>query len=484
MQRGIIALLSILYAGCGTGVIADAPSDHALPGAASGAGGATAAGSGSAAGGAGGGASAGGSSGAGGAAKDPHACADIYDEDLLPTFEIDISDAEWAGLQKEFANPGVDGDLKPYHPAVFRYGNEVVNDASVRLKGNPFFSWVPPKMQFVISFNEQNPDGRFHGLRKIALDAAWYDPSLLHERMADTYMRDAGMPGACANSARLVVNGVYYGAYANMEQRDHEFLERVFGKKNADGNLYKYGVDLQSHGGMGDVSHKDQYWAAGTVAAMDAVTDLDQTVAEWAAEGMLPDADGYWCCNHNYYLYDHPKRGFLFIPFDLDYSFDGSPPAIFAAIAVNADPYSYLRDIGAKPPHFLMLMSDPKWRGKFLAAIKAARAAYDVATLVKRVDEWSAQIADAVAQDPNKTFSNDVHVAAVASLRDYISARAAYVDQWLDCSGGQGLDYDGDGTLWCNDCDDSNPAVHPGAPEKCNGVDDDCDGAVDDACSN
>ena len=30
------------------------------------------------------------------------------------------------------------------------------------------------------------------------------------------------------------------------------------------------------------------------------------------------------------------------------------------------------------------------------------------------------------------------------------------------------------------DCDDANPDTHPGAPEQCNDVDDDCDGVVDD----
>jgi len=30
-----------------------------------------------------------------------------------------------------------------------------------------------------------------------------------------------------------------------------------------------------------------------------------------------------------------------------------------------------------------------------------------------------------------------------------------------------------------DDCDDTDPAVHVGAPERCNGVDDDCDGAID-----
>ena len=40
-------------------------------------------------------------------------------------------------------------------------------------------------------------------------------------------------------------------------------------------------------------------------------------------------------------------------------------------------------------------------------------------------------------------------------------------------------DADGDGVLSDEDCDDGNPDIHPGAVESCNGVDDDCDGSVD-----
>ena len=43
-------------------------------------------------------------------------------------------------------------------------------------------------------------------------------------------------------------------------------------------------------------------------------------------------------------------------------------------------------------------------------------------------------------------------------------------------------DTDGDGHAPPSDCNDANPAIHPGAAEACNGVDDDCDSVTDEGC--
>ena len=48
---------------------------------------------------------------------------------------------------------------------------------------------------------------------------------------------------------------------------------------------------------------------------------------------------------------------------------------------------------------------------------------------------------------------------------------------------GSGQDGDGDGFRWCEDCRDDDPAaIHLGAPELRNGIDDNCNGFADDGC--
>lgn len=355
----------------------------------------------------------------------PQACADLYDPAIVPTFELTVSPSEWQGFQSDCAQ-----GLQSYRPVQFTYGAETV-PAMARLKGN--WSYSCDKYQLVISFNEQDPSGRFHGLRKIMLDAPWYDRTLLHERIAFPLFESLGLPYSCVNNARLVVNGSYYGLYANVERIDQEYLERIF--EEPDGNLYQGGVELKTNELENDTSRRDALFAATTVEEIDALMDLDQAVAEWAAEAMLPAMDNYWAgVEINYYLYDHPSRGFVYLPYDLDISFgdaaygDGSlvwPDALWS------DPITYEHPGWLKEPLMQLVLADPFWCERFVAALEQARAAYSPAELAAEVAQWADQIAADVAADPHRQFSTGAHDAAIDQLEAFFADRADFVDAWL-----------------------------------------------------
>ncbi|MFN7144308.1 MAG: M23 family metallopeptidase, partial [Myxococcota bacterium] len=74
-----------------------------------------------------------------------------------------------------------------------------------------------------------------------------------------------------------------------------------------------------------------------------------------------------------------------------------------------------------------------------------------------------------------------------ASVEPFAGSCGASSSSWVDQGSYNGLpglvcgstDADGDGHTSDTDCDDGNATVYPGAPEYCDGQDDDCDGVTD-----
>ena len=364
-----------------------------------------------------------------GRAPEAEACSDLYDPDTLQQYALDFEPEAWSALESACASSAL-----TYVPATFSMGDEVVA-AHVRLKGN--WSWRCDKMQFMISFNEDDPDGRFHGQRKIVLDAPWYDHTLLHERLAFPVFERRGLPHSCVNNARLDVNGAYYGLYANVERIDREYLERNFDEP--DGNLYQAGVELKTNEDEADTSRQQALAAATTLDQIAALVDLDQAVAEWATEAWVPAMDNYWAgVEINYYLYDHPSRGFVYLPYDLDISF-GDPAypdgTLLWPDTVTADPIHHEHPGWRKEQLVETVLADPFWCGRFVEELAATQATTSTDAMVASVRAWDDQIRPSVVEDPNRPFSVERHDAAIDALVAFVPARAAFVQAWLDEGG-------------------------------------------------
>jgi hypothetical protein len=446
----------------------------------------------------------GGSDGTGGAGGNPMAgmggaggamtgdCSDLF-APTLQKFSIDISASDWSAIQAEFLSAGMLTldtfvNYQPhYYPVVLHFGGDASNNAYMRLKGDS--SWrdavtydgANGKMQFVVTFDQLDSTASFHGVGKIAFDMPRADFSFLHDRIGNTWMRSAGIAALCATSARLDVNGSYYGLYVVEEKMGHRIISEFF-PGNGDGDLFKGGRLAETNQSNPDWDHLSTFWHATTPAALAAVVDLPTSFLTWAGEMLLNDGDGYWGGDHNFYLYDQGSKGYVFLPSDLDSILDFLPN-------FQGDPvwwWSARRGVQFIGPQYIIVMSDATMRSQYATAVATQLGHFDVAKIQSWIDQWSAQIRDSVGSDPHRPSSTTLAMfdAAVAAARAGVKTRADLATRWLACEqSGSGEDKDGDGYISCKDCDDGNASTHPGAAEICgNMIDDNCDGNYDEGC--
>ncbi|MCX4245313.1 CotH kinase family protein [Paraliomyxa miuraensis] len=385
---------------------------------------------------------------------DEEGCHGLYAQDIMPTFELTIHPTIWEQLEWEWnngpANEDAGVETAPYHSLQeFRYGDIVITDASIRLRGNPTW-WTPlpgDKMQFQIGFHTQDPEGRFLGLRRLALDAATFNRHMLRDRLALAVMRRVGIRAPCANHARVNVNGEYYGLFTNIEKLDEEFLERTM--EDPTGDLWKRANwQLKTNEDTASLYRLNELRNAVDVTTLDYFFDIEQALRVYAAEAVIPDSDGAWAGGLNWYLYDDPHRGkFMLLPWDKDNTFERFDDEPDGDYPLNPDPFTWEKPTTHGRKFYDLALTDPANFALYIDIVdEVLHQGYDPDQMLAWIDEWSAQIEQAVLDDVNKPYSNNLYYNRLEDLREYVPQRYDFVDQWLACWQQGGVD---DGTGHC-----------------------------------
>jgi len=159
-------------------------------------------------------------------------------------------------------------------------------------------------------------------------------------------------------------------------------------------------------------------------------------------------------------------------------------PQIHVVSPLEADPATAL---------YPQLLRMPAPNGDYYFLSYRIQLGYDTSLKAEYVDRTAVHASNfdgsgnsrliaSLADSEEVTDATGLRVTQVS--HDALSVTLLIEDTSLVCSDGDGDGYGSPGSAACAagsaaDCNDGNPARHPGAVENCNGVDDNCDGAID-----
>jgi hypothetical protein len=270
--------------------------------------------------------------------------AGLYDPSRMHVIELQIPQKSREELAK---------DRNKYQPGTFSLAESVDGtpggiatfstpvSIELKLKGSASYRPLNEKSAFKIRFPKADP---FRGLRYMTLNNMVEDPSMIHETLAYTVFRGAGVPASRTGYAYVYVDGEDYGVHLNIETLDRIALEKKFGSFDPDtqhlyeseyeaevlpGREWMFEID-EGNDDRGDLealvdrvnSDGPSSWAEHVAS----VADLAEMTRMWAVEKYIGQWDGYagteasWLPN-NYYLYSNLGGVFQMLPWGNDESF-------------------------------------------------------------------------------------------------------------------------------------------------------------------
>lgn len=170
--------------------------------------------------------------------------AEIFDQSMITSIRIEISDEDWKDILE---NP----TAEEYHRCNVTINGKTFYSAGIRTKGMTSLSQVASSDSDRYSFKlkaDKYVDGQtFFGLEEFVINNMYQDPTYMKEYLSYDMLSFIGVPTPLFNFADITLNGEPWGLYLAIEAVEEDFAARVYGSDF--GQLYK--PESMGRGGEG-----------------------------------------------------------------------------------------------------------------------------------------------------------------------------------------------------------------------------------------
>lgn len=383
----------------------------------------------------------------------------LFDDTRVHTIDITIDD--WGALIEE-------AQEERYVPCTLTIDDEVFRQVGIRAKGNNSLrltsEYELARYSLKVEFDHYLPQGNYHGLDKLSLDASFQDNSYLKTVLAFDMMRFMGVPTPLCSYAWVRVNGEDWGLFLAVEECEEAFAGRNFGwdhgvlyqpdyrslnDENADVALRYIDEQPSSYPNIFDhaktpIVHSDQRRLIEALRKLSqgevtTAVHTDEVLRYFVVQVFVMNWDSYLGhTGHNYILYEEEGRLWM-LPWDYNlafgtYALGMSDPIRDPNVLIN-----YPIDTPAEGsimrqrPLYHELMKEDALFAQYHSLFSSFLADYfDSGRFEALLQEKEALIAPYVKKDPTAFCSYADHQLAVDTLRQVCQKRKESIQGQLE----------------------------------------------------
>ena len=383
----------------------------------------------------------------------------LFDDTRVHTIDITIDD--WSALIEE-------AQEERYVPCTMTIDDEVFRQVGIRAKGNNSLrltsEYELTRYSLKVEFDHYLPQGNYHGLDKLSLDASFQDNSYLKTVLAFDMMRFMGVPTPLCSYAWVRVNGEDWGLFLAVEECEEAFASRNFGwdhgvlyqpdyrslnDENADVALRYIDEQPSSYPNIFDhaktpMVHSDQRRLIESLRQLSqgevtTAVHTDEVLRYFVVQVFVMNWDSYLGhTGHNYILYEEEGRLWM-LPWDYNLAFGTYALGMRDPIRDPNVLINYPIDTPAEGsimrqrPLYHELMKEDALFAQYHSLFSSFLADYfDSGRFEALLQEKEALIAPYVKKDPTAFCSYADHQLAVDTLRQVCQKRKESIQGQLE----------------------------------------------------